>query len=191
MDLKIEPRLVIKYSLIYCGLSAAFSLIGILVPERAIQENPIFGLSLHEITGHILWGLVAGAVTVSLRYTLLGGAFAVLIDSDHLIGFTNIEAISRISHSIPFAITAFVIMMFVFGKRDYLLGAVACGSVFAHMSFDTFSDTAALFPIFAPFSNQRFQFSQENWLFFELIAIAIILGATIIKSSRLKKRIIS
>ena len=124
----------VKIILTYCVLSAAFSFVGIFLAEKGPLENPLDGITLHEITGHILFGMVAGIVTLSLRYTIIAGAFAVLIDSDHLIGLTRIDALERMSHSISFGVISLVVMTILFGKKDLETWCnSSCSSVFTHI----------------------------------------------------------
>lgn len=86
-----------KSSIVFGALAALFSLLGIFFPERIYLDSPITGgLHIEHILGHIVWGLMIGAVSISLRYFLLCGSFAIILDWDHLIQFLNIEAIGRI-----------------------------------------------------------------------------------------------
>ncbi len=171
---KKDASETVKILLTYCALSVAFSFVGIVLAEKSpLGDNPFGGVTLHEISGHILFGLIAGTVTLSLRYTIIAGVFAVLIDSDHLIGLTHIGALGRMSHSISFGIVAFVAMTILFGKKDLRLGAIAFAAVFSHISFDIFAGDPK-FPIFAPWYNQMISFPKIDWLYFEIIAIVII-----------------
>lgn len=165
---------ITKASVLFCVLSAGFSLLGILFAEKGPQINPVTSLSIQEVLGHLAWGLIAGIVTLSLRYVILTGLFAVLIDSDHLIGLAHIDAISRMSHSITFGIIAAVVLVLVFGKKNYLLGAVAFSGMLAHLSFDIFGAEDGKFPIFTPFYNHQISFPNADWIYFEIAAIAII-----------------
>lgn len=175
----IDVSFIIKTSLAFCALSAAFSLIGLLLPEKSPLTNPVPGFTVHEIAGHFVWGLIFGAVTLSLRYTILAGFFAVLIDSDHLIGLTHLEALGRMSHSISFGVIACIALMVLFGKRDWKLGAIAFGAVLSHVSFDIF-DGDPLFPIFAPWYSHQISFGHIDWLYFELAAIILVGIVTIL-----------
>ena len=157
---------IAKASILFCLLSAGFSLIGILLAEKGPQPSPLTALSIQEIGGHLVWGLVAGAVTLGLRYVILSGLFAVLIDSDHLIALTHVDAISRMSHSITFGIIAAVILILVF-RKNYLLGAIAFSGMLAHLSYDTFAGQDGKFPIFAPWYNHQISFAHIDWLYFE------------------------
>ncbi len=179
----------VKILLVYCALSAAFSVIGIFLPEKGPLENPVGGLTLHEVAVHILFGLVAGTVTLSLRYTVIAGVFAVLIDSDHLIGLTHIDALGRMSHSISFGVIALVVMMVLFGRKDWRLGAISFAAVFSHISFDIF-DGDPKFPIFAPWYNHQISFAHADWLYFEIIAI-IIIGIATIFTREIKQKVSS
>lgn len=152
----------------------AFSFTGILLAEKGPVPNPIGSLTAHEVIGHVLWGLVAGAVTLSLRYTILAGLFAVLIDSDHIIGLTHLDALTRMSHSIFFGIMSGITLMILFGRKDYRLGAIAFAGMLAHLSFDTFADYDGKFPLFAPFYNHQISFSHETWIYFEIAAVLTV-----------------
>lgn len=165
---------VIKTSLLYCTLAFGFSIVGIFLPDRVYQVNPLHSFTAEEILGHISWGLLAGAVTIRLRYILLAGFFAVLVDSDHLIGLLHVETVSRMSHSVGFGIISAIVIMSFFGKRDYLLGATAIGGLLAHLSFDAFRGNDSKFPIFAPLYNSMISFPHADWIFLEIAAVAVI-----------------
>ena len=178
---RLDTAFIIRSAALYCALAASFSVIGIFLPEKVLQPSPVHMLTVEEVGGHIVWGLVAGTVTINLRYFLLAGSFAILIDSDHLIGLWNIESVSRMSHSIAFGIAAVIILMLLFGKKNYLLGATAFGGLLAHLSFDAFmGGDEAEFPIFAPFYNNMIQFSHVDWIFLEVLAVAVIGFATLL-----------
>lgn len=175
VQMKEVVSLIIKASLVYCALAAAFSLVGIPLAEKTIaHQNPLGAISLREVVGHVLWGLIAGIVTLSLRYVILGGFFAVLIDADHLVGLIPIDSISRMSHSLAFGAIAIIVMLLLFGKKKYLLAAVAFAGVFTHMSYDTFAGEDGQFPLFAPFYTKVIHFPNTDWIFFEIAAIIIV-----------------
>lgn len=169
-----QVSFIIKTSILFCVLSAGFSLLGILLAEKGPQINPMISLTPQEVLEHLAWGLIAGIVTLSFRYIILTGLFAVLIDSDHLVGLTHVDAISRVSHSIAFGIIAAVVLVLVFGKKNYLLGAVAFSGMLSHLSFDIFAADDGKFPIFTPFYNHQVSFPNAEWIYFEIAAIAII-----------------
>jgi hypothetical protein len=186
---KKDAYFIVKASLLYCAISFGFSFLGIFLPDKVHLVSPLVAgtFNVKEMVGHILWGLVAASVTLRLKYILLGGAFAVLIDSDHIINLLQIDAVSRMSHSIAFAGISIVIMMLVFGKRDYVLGAVAGASVLSHMSYDLFVENTN-FPLFTPLYDIAQNFASTNWIFFEIAAIIIIGVVTLlVREKALKK----
>ena len=176
--MKLERKdiyFIIGVSVVYCSLSAGFSLVSIILPDKITMVNPIeYGsLNIKEIGGHFIWGAVAAAVTLRVRYILLGGLLAVLIDSDHLVGLLHIEGIPRMSHSITFAIIATVVLMLVVSRRDYRLGTIVGTSILTHISYDIF-DGPYGFPILTPFVNTIIQLPRIDWMWFEIAAIVII-----------------
>jgi hypothetical protein len=186
-SLKKGTSFVIKTSLLFCALSAAFSFVGMLLPEKGPLGNPSGGLNIHEIGGHFIWGLVAGAVFLSARYVIITGLFAVLIDSDHLIALLHVDALARMSHSIAFGAIAVVVLMAIFGRKDYRLGAAAFAAVLSHLSFDTFAGSDGKFPLFVPFYNHDIIFQNIDWIYFEIAAIAIAGIVTILSARKTSK----
>ncbi len=186
-SLKKDTGFVIKAALLFCALSSAFSLVGMLLPEKGPLENPSGGLNMHEISGHILWGLVAGAAFLSLRYVIITGLFAILIDSDHLIALLHVDALTRMSHSIAFGAIAVVVLMALFGRKDYRLGAAAFAGLLSHLSFDTFAGSDGKFPLFTPFYNHQIVFQNIDWVYFEVAAIAIVGFVTILTTRKSHK----
>lgn len=186
-SLKKETSFVIKTVLVFCALSAAFSFVGMLLPEKGPLPNPSGGLNIREIGGHLIWGLVAGAAFLSLRYVIITGLFAVLIDSDHLIALLHVDALSRMSHSIAFGALAVVVLMISFGRKDYKLGAAAFAGVLSHLSFDTFAGSDGRFPLFVPFYNHQIIFQNIDWIYFEIAAIVLVGIITILTARKTSK----
>ena len=187
MNLRVDKsnqiKFFIKSSIIFSALSFSLSLTGILFQsESHIIGNPLIisNPSFEHIFGHILFGMIAGAISLSLRYVFLTGAFAILLDADHLLQFFNIEMIGRMVHSIPFAIIIAVIMLFVFGKRDYRLAGISFAAIISHIAFDTwlaqqiFPGSTSGFPLLSPFTVEIIQFGGLDWLYLEIVAIAIV-----------------
>ena len=176
--MKLERKdvlFVVGVSLVYCTLSAGFSLVSTILPDRMILLNPIEhgSLNLKEIVGHFIFGAVAGIVTLRLKYILLGGLLAVLIDSDHLVGLLHTEGIPRMGHSITFATLSMVVLMLVFHRKDYRLGVIVATSVLTHISYDMF-DGGFGFPVFTPFVNKIIELPRTDWLVLEIAAIIVI-----------------
>ena len=124
--------------------------------------------------------MIAGAISLSLRYVFLTGAFAILLDADHLLQFFNVEMIARMVHSLPFAIIIAVIMLYVFGKKDYRLAAISFSAILSHIAFDiwlnaqVFPGSSSGFPLFSPFTVEIIKFQGLDWLYLEILAIVIV-----------------
>ena len=183
MDISKQIKFFIKTCVIFSVLSFGFSLTGFtFTDDSSIIGSPLIvsNISLEHIFGHVFFGMIAGVISLSLRYVFLSGAFALLVDTDHLIQFFNIEMVSRMSHSIPFAIIIAVVMLYVFGKKDYRLAAIAFFAIISHIAFDIlfvgqiYPDGIGRFPLFAPFTLEFFQLQGLDWLYLEVLAVGII-----------------
>ena len=183
MDKSNQIKFFIKSCIIFTVLSFSFSLTGLLFPDEShIIGNPIEvgNPSFQHISGHILFGMIAGAISLSLRYVFLTGAFAILLDADHLLQFLDVEMISRMVHSIPFAIIIALIMLYIFGKKDYRLAAVSFSAIISHIAFDVwfvgqlYPGSPGGFPLFSPFTVEIIQFGGLDWLYLEIVAIGIV-----------------
>jgi len=178
-----QIKFVIKSCAIFSILSLGFSLTGFLFPDdSSIIGNPLIvsNPSLEHILGHVFFGMIAGALSLRLKYVFLIGAFALLLDADHLLQFFNVEMISRMVHSVPFAIIIAVIMLYVFGKKDYRLVAISFSAIISHIAFDIwfvgqiFPGSTSGFPLFSPFTVEIIKFQGLDWLYLEILAIAIV-----------------
>jgi hypothetical protein len=180
-----EIKFFVKACIIFSVVSFGFSLTGLLFPDAdsffyhaspLIVSHPSF----EHVFGHLMFGMIAGAISLSLRYVFLSGAFALLVDADHLLQFFNIEMISRMSHSIPFAIIIAVVMLYIFGKKDYRLAAISFFAIISHIAFDILfvgqinPGSTGGFPLFAPFTPEFFQLGGLDWLYLEILAVVII-----------------
>ena len=182
-----------KASTVYGSIAFGFSMLGMILSDAFLVGNPleVSGITPEHITGHILWGLVAGIASFSLRYAVLSGLFPIILDFDHWIQFFGIEMIPRMAHSITFGFIAIGIMMAIFGRKDLRLGAIAIAAVFSHISFDIFLSGSTQFPVFVPFITQSITFSGLDWIFFEALAIAIIFVVSIIVLRKQKMKLSS
>ena len=166
-------------------------MLGVILPDAFLVGNPleVSGITPEHIIGHIMWGLVAGIASFSFRYAILAGLFPIILDFDHLIQFFGIEMIPRMAHSITFGFIAIGVMMILFGRKDLRLGAIAIAAVFSHMSFDIFLGGTTKFPVFVPFISQSVTFSGADWIFFEVLSIAIIFVVSIMVVRRQKIKV--
>jgi len=156
---------------------------GFLFPEdSAVLGSPLIvsNPSLEHILGHIFFGMIAGVLSLRLKYVFVIGAFALLLDADHLLQFFNVEMIGRMVHSVPFAIIIAVIMLYVFGKKDYRLAAISFSAIISHIAFDVwfvgqiYPGSTAGFPLFSPFTVEIIRFQGLDWLYLEILAIVIV-----------------
>ena len=181
---------IVKTSTAYGILAFSFSLIGILLPYSSSLGDPLSSATVEHIVGHIVWGMIAGIAAFSLRYFFLTGIFAIVLDFDHIIQFFGIEAVPRMGHSLPFALLSLILMMLIFNKKDYRLGAVSFAAVFSHMSFDTLIN-AGKFPIFVPFFQESVKFQNIDWVYLQLIAVIAILVATLFEKRNKNYKILN
>jgi len=184
MDISKQIKFFIKSCVIFSILSFVISLTGFAfhADDSSIIGNPLIvsNPSLEHIFGHVLFGMIAGAVSLSLKYVFMTGAFALLVDADHLLQFFNVEMISRSVHSFPFAIIIAVIMLYAFGKKDYRLAAISFSAIISHIAFDTwlagqiYPGSTSGFPLLSPFTVEIFRFQGLDWLYLEILAIVIV-----------------
>ena len=182
--MKDHIKFILKNSIIFAIISFGFSMIGGLFPSSEhtfVIGNPLVvsGITIEHIMGHIFWGAVIGLGTLSIRYIILGGSFAILLDADHLLQFLDIELVSRMSHSIPFAVIAAIVFFIIFRGRDLRLSVVAFSAVLSHLAFDIFLADVAFgsstkFPLFSPFILETVKFQGLDWLGIEIIGVAIV-----------------
>jgi len=178
-----QIKFFIKSCVIFSVLSFGFSLTGFLFTDDSyIIGNPLIvsNPTLEHIFGHLAFGIIAGAISLSLRYVFLSGAFALLVDADHLLQFLDVEMIPRMVHSLPFAIIIAVIMLYVFGKKDYRLAAISFSAIVSHIAFDTWlagqihPGSTSGFPLFSPLTIEIFQLQGLDWLYLEILAVVIV-----------------
>jgi len=181
---------IIKTSTVYGILATAFSLIGLFLPSAFFVGNPleVSGITVEHVVGHIVWGLMIGLVTFRLRYFLLGGIFTIILDSDHLIQFLGIEVVPRMAHSVSFGLIAILVMMIIFGKRDYLLGAISFAAVLSHISYDILLGGGSQFPFFTPFISEVIIFQGHDWILMQIGAvILVVISVYVSRRKKMKK----
>ena len=182
--LKDIIKFILKNSIIFAFVSFAFSMIGAFFPESeftVVIGNPLVvsAVTYEHVLGHVFWGAVIGLGTLSIRYIILGGSFAIFLDSDHLLQFLDIELVSRMSHSIPFAVIASIVFFLIFRGKDIRICAVAFAAVLSHVAFDVFLVDMAYssdskFPLFSPFTFETVSFQGLDWLWIQIIGVTIV-----------------
>ena len=173
---------IVKRSFLFGCLIISFSLFGFILevektPSSFQFVNPIEVLrflSIEHFAGHIVWGLMVGFVTLSFRYIILTGFFAILVDADNLLKILGLEESFRMAHSIPFGILAAVVMMLVFGRKDWRLGAISFVAILTHISFDIISGRSGSFRIFSPFYIENIYFQEFYWIIFLLTGFVLV-----------------
>ena len=136
-------KFILQNSIIFAVVSFVFSIIGGLFPSSEhtfVIGNPLVvsGITVEHVVGHIFWGAIIGLGTLSIRYIILGGSFAILLDADHLLQFLDIELVSRMSHSVALAVIVAIVFFIVLRGKDLRIAAVAFGAVLSHIAFDIF-----------------------------------------------------
>jgi hypothetical protein len=180
---------IVKTSTLYGILAAVFSLVGLFLSSAYLTGNPleVSGISVEHVIGHIVLGLMIGLVTFKLKYFLIGGIFSIILDADHLIQFLGIEVVPRMAHSISFGLIAIFVMMIIFGKRDYLLGAISFAAVLSHISYDILLNGTSEFPFFTPFTSEVTIFQGYDWILMEIVAVMLV-GISVLISKRKKMK---
>ena len=179
-----QLKFILKNSIIFASVSFAFSIIGGMFPDSEYTHvigNPflVSGITIEHVVGHIFWGAIIGLGTLSVRYIILGGSFAILLDVDHLLQFLDIELVSRMSHSLPFGVIASVVFFIVLRGRDLRMCAVAFAAVLSHLAFDVFladvlSNSSTTFPLFSPLTFERTELGGLDWLGIQIIGVSIV-----------------
>ena len=182
--MKDTLKFILKNSIIFALISFGFSMIGALFPESEftfVIGNPLVvsSVTYEHVLGHIFWGAVIGLGTLSIRYIILGGSFAIFLDADHLLQFLDIELVSRMSHSIPFAIIVSIVFFIILRGKDIRICAVAFAAVLSHIAFDIFLADVALgsstnFPLFSPFTFETVSFEGLDWLGIQVVGVALV-----------------
>ena len=177
-------KFILKNSIIFASVSFVFSIIGGMFPESEhtfVIGNPLVvsGITIEHVMGHIFWGAVIGLATLSIRYIVLGGSFAILLDADHLLQFLDIELVSRMSHSLPFAVIVGIVLFIVLRGRDLRICAVAFSAVLSHLAFDIFLadvtfNSSTTFPLYSPFILERIELGGLDWLGIQIIGVSIV-----------------
>jgi len=195
--MKNHVKFILKNSIIFTVISFAFSVIGGLFPSSEhtfVIGNPLVvsGITVEHVIGHVFWGAVIGLGTLSIRYIILGGSFAILLDADHLLQFLDIELVSRMSHSIPFAVIASIIFFIILRGKDLRVCAVAFAAVLSHIAFDVFLadvgfNSSTTFPLFSPFILDRIEFAGMDWLGVEIVGVVIVaIASYLVKRKEIK-----
>jgi hypothetical protein len=177
----MNPKYLFRTAAFYGVFAALFSLIGLVLPFASPPDDPLASLSIEHVVGHIVFGMMAAFATLSFRYIIASGLFAIALDADHLVNYAGFDIVIRMGHSLSFALLIPVLMMLCCGKKDYLLGAISFAAVFSHLAFDTLLGRSSSFPIFVPFNDFMATFSGTDWIFLQLVAVMSVLVVVLAK----------
>jgi LexA-binding, inner membrane-associated putative hydrolase len=99
--------------LVFGALAFLYSFFG-LVQHAAYPYNFQFHLfqvpPVQEIGGHFLFGYAAALLSRNVKIGVIVGLMALTIDFDHLLSAVGLENVTRLAHSIPFAIMSCILM---------------------------------------------------------------------------------
>jgi len=167
----------------------AYSSLGFLHPQHVhLHEYSVPG-AFEEVGGHILFGFLVALPFMDLNLLLLSGSFAILVDSDHLLGALNLPVASRIDHSLLFilASSAFVYAICRWKKLDGRMTvktvSLVPAAILSHLSYDVlasygiFGGLGYAFPLFAPFSFTLVYFPGYSWIALEALGFCVTLAA--------------
>ena len=175
-----------KNIILFGSMAIAFSLIGFLLEEKISPHDPLPSATIEHIIGHIIWGFLAALASKRIRYIVLCGIFAIVLDVDHLANFIGFDLVSRMGHSLTFAIISATVLI-IANKRDYILGSVVIGAIFSHVSFDIFLKGSDAFPLFSPFNNEIIYLQNFDWAMLQIFSFLFIWVVTL-KFTNMKKQ---
>lgn len=177
----MDRRTILRVAVAYALMALAWSLLAFLTPERPTviaEYHP--GFLFFEIGGHLMFGMLVGAMTGDASLVILAGAFATLIDADHLMSIFFLPVLDRTAHSVFFAVLASLSFGYATrGERRFnvRIAGLVVGAILAHLSYDTLLFNGN-FPLLAPFSFQIYSFPQWFWLVFECMGVSVVLLAS-------------
>jgi len=163
----------------------AYSFVGFLHPQSIHLHDYSIPGAFVEVGGHILFGLLVAVPFLDLRLLLLSGSFAVLVDSDHILGALNLPVASRPDHSIVF-ILASSVFVYALSRRARLdrqtsakVVTLAPAALLSHLSYDVlaavgiFGGAGYAFPLLAPYSFAPITMPAYSWVVFELLGVSL------------------
>jgi hypothetical protein len=168
-------------------LAFTYSALGFLhgIPHGNASEYTISFL-IPEISGHIIFAVIAVLPFLDIQVMLLSSVIAVFIDTDHLLGiFTTLPYIGRPDHSILFMIVAASILVYLSRRLNLSTASqikvafVVFAAILSHLSFDIlaaydiFGGGSFSFPLFYPFSSALIPFPLYAFVIFEIGAVTI------------------
>ena len=183
------------FAVAYVSIAFSYSFIGFLhiQPLSFVPEYTYASFTI-EILGHIGFGLVAALPLLDFELILLGGASAVLIDTDHFLSSLKFGVSGRPDHSVFFILVSAVLLVLIarqmnLSKQSQIrLAFLAPAIVMSHIAYDLFAaGGTSTFPLFVPFDFQELALPYSDW--YVLLIGAITLTAIgYLVSKRFEKR---
>ena len=99
-------------------LYSFFGLVQSVANTYNFQFHPFQVPTVQEIGGHFLFGYAAALLSRKVKIGVMAGLMALTIDFDHLLSAVGLGNVTRLAHSIPFAIIS-CILMGVFVSRFF------------------------------------------------------------------------
>ena len=192
-------RKIFLLALFYAALSFAYSIIGFAHPVITSSANEYSPSKiLLEVVGHFVFGFIASLPLLDFQLSMLTGALAVLIDSDHILSSLNFSVLGRPDHSILYAVVSLVLLVYIGNKLNFDLSTltkiafIAPITVMSHISYDIFAKTGPAFPLLVPFNFGEIFLPFYFWYILEggaiLIAIVAYFTAQRYQNSNRKAR---
>jgi hypothetical protein len=174
---------IVLLALFFAGFAFLYSSIGFLHPEVShFHEYTTSKLAI-EIGGHFLFGFVAAIPFFDLEISLLTGAAAVFIDTDHILSAIGFNVSGRPDHSFLFVFVSAIILFYIVQRqadfsKSFLIKFILFAPVvvFSHIAYDIFAvplGSSSTFQLFIPFSYAYVTLQYNYWILFEALALAL------------------
>ncbi len=173
---------IVLLGLFYAALAFLYSAIGFLHPEASHFHEYTGTKFAIEVLGHFSFGFIASIPLWDLEISLLTGAAAVLIDTDHVLSALCINISGRPDHSFLFVLVSAVILFYFVERSNFPKISLikfmffAPIVVFSHISYDIFAvplGSSSSFQLLIPFSFELVTIPYDYWILFEAVALIL------------------
>lgn len=166
---------IISLAVFFGLLGFAYSFFGLLdKSQNIVSLDPYRLLTINEIGGHFLFGVIVSIPTRNIKVSILMGLMALTIDSDHLLNLTGFHIQARIDHSVPFAIISSILIGLVAGRVYFKIlreNRTYAKSYQSRSKIDKYYDKVKQYRV-TDNSNKRSSF----FIFFSLITFSAFLS---------------
>lgn len=189
-------RILILFPAVFGLSSFLFSLLSWdWTVHRAPESGSGMALStvaslLIHMGAHAALGALVALPTRKGVLVLAGAVASMLVDMDHAGSMFGLPLGMRTSHSVFFALAAFL-AVFLLSRKGFfglsiqplVLGSLAAAAVAAHLALDSLVGDG-YFPILMPFSYRHFFLAPVWGALLEIVAIAAVWSSTAMRPSR-------